>query len=98
MNGPLYVDCTAANATSARSVRCFCRSGRKRSTRSIALPVNASAVCRRLRAVGAVASNSSNVGGTLRGVKRSIKLAGYEQNAMSRTKPIIARTPKWRST
>ena len=66
--------------------------------RSIALPVKASSICRRLRSLGALASSSSSVGGTLRGVKRSIRLAGYWQNAIRRTKPIMALTPKWRST
>jgi hypothetical protein len=66
--------------------------------RSIALPVKASSICRRLRAFGARASSSSSVGGTLRGVKRSIRLAGYWQNAIRRTKPIIAPRPKWRRT
>jgi hypothetical protein len=94
----LYVDCTAANATSARSVRWRFTSGRNRSTRSIALPVKASAICRRLRSSGARANSSSSVGGTLRGVKRSIRLAGYLQNAISRTNPTIARAPKCRST
>ena len=41
---------------------------------------------------------SQCVGGTLRGVKRSIRLAGYLQKAIRRAKPSIAPAPKWRST